>query len=242
MKKRLTSLFVVLCVALSLVIPASAAGVEKPTVEFETITEEEMIVNDAEFLADATVTTKDLGNDVYQIELRNQEEPCIDSEVGDITSTSAAIVAFGEEELEEIEKSIQDAVIMASSTGKTKSNNWGHMGNSIYLETTIHYEYKTASPETLYKMTSVTTKVQVRDGTTFSNRSVKFVSNMALQNVPSKTVTIPSGAASTYNVVAPTSWTYVSSTGLLYGVHFYCTAQRPSGESQSIDFYNDLFG
>lgn len=242
MKKRLTALFLVLGVALSLVIPASAADVENLAMEFETITEEEMIVNDAEFLAHATVTTKDLGNDIYQIDLRNQEEPCIDSEAGDFTSTSAVIVAFGEEELEKIEKSIQEATVMASSASHPKSSGWAYMGNSLYLETVINYSYTTSSGQTLYKMTSVTTKVQVKNGTTFSNRSVKFVSNMALQNVPSQTVNIPSGAASTYTVNAPSSWTYVSSTGLLYGVHFYCTALRPSGESQVIDFYHDLFG
>lgn len=90
--------------------------------------------------------------------------------------------------------------------------------------------------------TSVKTKVQVRDGTTFSNRSVKFVSHMALQTGKEFTKAISSSAASTCTVSAPSNWVYVTNEGLLYGVHFYCTANRPGGHSQKIDFYHDLFG
>ena len=241
MKKRLMSLLLMLCVAFSLVVPVSAADTETQAVEFETIAEEEAIINDVEFLANATVTKKDLGNDTYGIELREREKPKVDSEVGEASRTSAVIVAFGEEELEKVEKSVQKATIMASTSSKTKASGWIYMGNSLYVETTINYTYNSSSGQTLYKMTSVTTKVQVRNGTTYSNRSVKFTSQMALQTGLTQTVNIPASAASTYNVPAPSSWGYVSSQGLLYVVYFYCTALRPSGESERITFYKDLF-
>lgn len=54
-------------------------------------------------------------------------------------------------------------------------------------------------------------------------------------------VSVPSGS-STYTAQAPSSWPYVSSNGLLYGVYFHFTAVRPGGSSQAYTFYNDLFG
>lgn len=102
MKKRLASLVIGLSVALSLAIPVGAAEMKTPVTEFESVTKEETIIHDVEFLSDATITTEDLGNDTYAIQLRNQEEPYINSESGESSSTTATIVAFGEEEFQEI--------------------------------------------------------------------------------------------------------------------------------------------
>ena len=247
MKKKVTSMLLGVALMFTLLVPAMAAeleeGIESETVvateEFRAIPEEEMVINDAEFLADATISTTSLGNDVYEIEVRGEESDAT-AESGEASSVSASIIVFGEEELGKIEDSIQRA---ATSTGSSdpKSSGWKYMGNSLYLETTINYSYKTVSNEKMYKMTSVKTKVQVKDGTTFSNRSVKFVSRMALQNVNDVTKTISSSAASTYTVSAPSNWGYVTKEGLLYGVHFCCTANRPGGNSQNIDFYHNLF-
>lgn len=74
MKKRLASLVIGLSVALSLAIPVGAAEMKTPVTEFESVTKEETIIHDVEFLSDATITTEDLGNDTYAIQLRNQEE------------------------------------------------------------------------------------------------------------------------------------------------------------------------
>ena len=71
MKKRLASLVIGLSVALSLAIPVGAAEMKTPVTEFESVTKEETIIHDVEFLSDATITTEDLGNDTYAIQLRN---------------------------------------------------------------------------------------------------------------------------------------------------------------------------
>ena len=238
MKKRLASLVIGLSVALSLAIPVGAAEMKTPVTEFESVTKEETIIHDVEFLSDATITTEDLGNDTYAIQLRNQEEPYINSESGESSSTTATIVAFGEEEFQEIEQSVQAAV---SSASKKKESGWIYMGNSAYAEITINYNYKSSSRGTLYKMTRATVKALVRDGTSLKNRSVEFVSMMADYNGGRHKVSVPSGS-STYTAQAPSSWPYVSSNGLLYGVYFHFTAVRPGGSSQAYTFYNDLFG
>ena len=223
MKKRLASLVIGLSVALSLAIPVGAAEMKTPVTEFESVTKEETIIHDVEFLSDATITT---------------EEPYINSESGESSSTTATIVAFGEEEFQEIEQSVQAAV---SSASKKKESGWIYMGNSAYAEITINYNYKSSSRGTLYKMTSATVKALVRDGTSLKNRSVEFVSMMADYNGGRHKVSVPSGS-STYTAQAPSSWPYVSSNGLLYGVYFHFTAVRPGGSSQAYTFYNDLFG
>ena len=128
MKKRLASLVIGLSVALSLAIPVGAAEMKTPVTEFESVTKEETIIHDVEFLSDATITTEDLGNDTYAIQLRNQEEPYINSESGESSSTTATIVAFGEEEFQEIEQSVQAAV---SSASKKKESGWIYMGNPV---------------------------------------------------------------------------------------------------------------
>lgn len=247
MKKKVTSMLLGVALMFTLLVPAMAAGPEEgiesetvvATEEFQAIPEEEMVINDAEFLADATISTTSLGNDVYEIEVRGEESGAT-AESGEASSVSASIIAFGEEELGKIEDSIQRA---ATGTGSSdpKASGWVYMGNSLYLETTINYSYKTVSGEKMYKMTSVKTKVQIQNGTTFSNRSVKFVSHMALQTGKEFTKAISSSAPSTCTVSAPSDWGYVTKEGLLYGVHFYCTANRPGGNSQKIDFYHDLF-
>ena len=106
---------------------------------------------------------------------------------------------------------------------------------------TMTYNYKSSSRGTLYKMTSATVKALVRNGTSLKNRSVEFVSMMADYNGGRHKVSVPSGS-STYTAQAPSSWPYVSSNGLLYGVYFHFTAVRPGGSSQAYTFYNDLFG
>ena len=138
----------------------------------------------------------------------------------------------------QIEQSVQAAV---SSASKKKESGWIYMGNSAYAEITINYNYKSSSRGTLYKMTSATVKALVRDGTSLKNRSVEFVSMMADYNGGRHKVSVPSGS-STYTAQAPSSWPYVSSNGLLYGVYFHFTAVRPGGSSQAYTFYNDLFG
>ena len=88
----------------TLVVPAMAAepeeGIESETVvateEFQAIPEEEMVINDAEFLADATISTTSLGNDVYEIEVRGEESGAT-AESGEASSVSASIIVFGEE-------------------------------------------------------------------------------------------------------------------------------------------------
>ena len=60
MKKRLASLVIGLSVALSLAIPVGAAEMKTPVTEFESVTKEETIIHDVEFLSDATITTEDL--------------------------------------------------------------------------------------------------------------------------------------------------------------------------------------
>ena len=173
---------------------------------------------------------------VTEFESVTKEET--NSESGESSSTTATIVAFGEEEFQEIEQSVQAAV---SSASKKKESGWIYMGNSAYAEITINYNYKSSSRGTLYKMTSATVKALVRDGTSLKNRSVEFVSMMADYNGGRHKVSVPSGS-STYTAQAPSSWPYVSSNGLLYGVYFHFTAVRPGGSSQAYTFYNDLFG
>ena len=56
MKKRLASLVIGLSVALSLAIPVGAAEMKTPVTEFESVTKEETIIHDVEFLSDATMT------------------------------------------------------------------------------------------------------------------------------------------------------------------------------------------
>lgn len=57
-----------------------------------------------------------------------------------------------------------------------------------------------------------------------------------------RTFSVPAHGNKSYTAQAPSSWPYVSSNGLLYGVYFHFTAVRPGGSSQAYTFYNDLFG
>ena len=81
MKKRLTSMVMALFVACSLIVPVGA--VDSPEcMEITPIAQDEMVINDADFLANATVSTKALGNDVYAVELYNPNDLSIDSKTG----------------------------------------------------------------------------------------------------------------------------------------------------------------
>lgn len=114
-----------LSVALSLAIPVGAAEMKTPVTEFESVTKEETIIHDVEFLSDATITTEDLGNDTYAIQLRNQEEPYINSESGESSSTTATIVAFGEEEFQEIDKVFRQRFPAQAKRRRVAGSIWG---------------------------------------------------------------------------------------------------------------------
>ena len=239
MKKRLTSMVMALFVACSLIVPVGA--VDSPEcMEITPIAQDEMVINDADFLANATVSTKALGNDVYAVELYNPNDLSIDSKTGKHVRTVATLVAFDKDELTAIEQNVQAAT--RSIATKPKDNGWADFGSSLYLQSIISYDIKYTSSDTLYKMSSVQVKYQVRNGTSCKSRSVKFVCNMALHNTGDVPVSIASSAKNPCTVNAPSAWPYLSQEGLRYGVFFYCTVQRPSGETKQCSLYNDVFG
>lgn len=108
MKKLLSiSLATVLCFGLS--IPASAAAEDSlPAVnETEIVSTKEMFVNHPEFLSDAIITKTELDNNTYSFDFATQEEvPLSDSETK-ITQQVAKVIAFSEDEAEDVEASIQ---------------------------------------------------------------------------------------------------------------------------------------
>lgn len=244
MKTRLSSLILVLCITCSLALPVGAANSSAPELEYANteitpVETEEMLINDAEFLSNAVISEKSLGNDVYAIELRSPKGSSVDPETGKHVSSVAALIAFSKEELTTIEQNVRAAAETVHQ--KPKDNNWEDFGHSLYLESIIFYTLKYVSGEAHYKMDSVRVKYQVRDGTSCIGRSVKFVCNMAEFSDDDVVETIPNSAGNPYTVNAPYTWQYVSAAGLRCGAFFYCTVQRPGGENDECSLYNDLF-
>ena len=247
MKNRLTSIIIVLCVACSLALPVGATNsssskeleYQASNTEITPIAEDEMVIKDASFLSNATISKKSLGNDVYSIELRNPEYSSIDPGTGKRISTAATLIAFSKEELTAIEQKVEAAT--SNLIQKPKDNNWGDFGGSLYLESTLFYDITYVSGQARYKIELVRVKYLVRNGTSCTNRSVTFVCNMALHNASNVTTQISPNAGNPCSVDAPYYWPYVSHEGLRYGAFFYCTVQRPSGETKQCSLYHDLF-
>lgn len=235
MKKRLTSLLLMLCVAFSLMIPVSAAEEKSRNVGAELVPIEETLMNNQKFLVDMTVTKKEIEKDVFEFTMIDEKE-FVDNGVSKGESRVATIIAFSEEEAVRIEKNIAQAREAGTRVGGTVPGSGWFLGSSLYMECVLSYDMVTISGARYYKMTSIRTKVSTNSGTILKSRSVKFAVMAVTQQdnayLNESVTNIPSSASLTYSISAPSSWPYVRE-GAMLGANFSCTAARPSGSAQT---------
>ena len=243
MKKLLSiPLATVLCFGLS--IPASAAAEDSlPAVnETEIVSTKEMFVNHPEFLSDAIITKTELDNNTYSFDFATQEEvPLSDSETK-ITQQVAKVIAFSEDEAEDVEASIQ-----ANLANKTNPVERTCFGGSLYMQSYLEYVTMKKGSETYYKMTRMVTKATVRDGTVLKSRVVNFFMNGKIPSgqIQNKnaSASVVRGTNGVYYAAAPSAWSECkpSGSGSKLGGTYNCTVRRASGSDNVFSLNNYVF-
>lgn len=114
-----------LSVALSLAIPVGAAEMKTPVTEFESVEKEETIIHDVEFLSDATITTEDLGNDTYAIQLRNQEEPSLTLNLGKVAAQQPRLLPLERKSSRKLNKVFRQRFPAQAKRRRVAGSIWG---------------------------------------------------------------------------------------------------------------------
>lgn len=244
--KKMISLALAICLALALAAPVGAVAEDSNAQEtMEAISPDEMLLNDVDFMANATVTKVESAEETYEFELTAEEETPVAGSNGEVivTQQAAKIVAFGEEEAEKVEA-------LLASKGETlttpvKENTY--FGGTLYMQSFIKYVTITKSGVTYYKMTALDTKTTVKDGTTLKKREVQFV--LTATNTLGKhtnnyaTVAVTKGTDGVYRALAPSAWGECRPTqaGDKLGGDYRCTVARPSGTDTVYTLQNYVF-
>lgn len=234
MKKRVGALTLALVMSVVLAIPAGASTADPMEVTIGTVSGEEAIINDADFVVNASVEKRELGNDFYEFNLVNQEEVPVSARTSDIVCQSAKIIATSEEEAALVEANIQQAkrIQTRDTVGDTLSGTY--FGGSIYMESTLRIHYDATLNG--YKLLKLETNVSTSNGAAYRDRKVKLVAG-------SRTTTINITASSSYyNAEAPSTWGHIQKTSTAdIGGEFSLTAVRASGDSQKCTLRNYYF-
>lgn len=244
--KKMISLGLATCMAFALAAPAGAVGQDFNTLEgMDTIPAEEMLLNDEDFMANATVSKVESGDETYEFELTAEEATPVVGSDGEVvvTQQAAKIVAFGEEEAEAVE------AVLASRgetlTTPTKENTY--FGGTLYMQSFIKYVTFKNSGVTYYKMTALDTKATVKDGTILKKREVQFVltgtSTTGKHSNKYATIEVTKGTDGVYRALAPSTWGECTPTqaGDKLGGDYRCVVARPSGTDTVYTLQNYVF-
>lgn len=244
--KKMISLGLAACMAFALAAPAGAVAEETNAQEkMDTIPAEEMLLNDEDFMSNATVTKVETADETYEFELMAEEVTPIAGSDGEVivTQQAAKIVAFGEEEAEAVEA----LLVSKGETLYTPTKENTYFGGTLYMQSFIKYATLTRSGVTYYKMTALDTKATVRDGTTLKKREVQFVMTATIpggthQN-KYQTVAVTKGTDGVYRALAPSAWVECAPTqaGDKLGGDYRCTVARPSGTDTVYTLQNYVF-
>lgn len=205
------------------VVPVSAVGTEVP-------------MNSAiqSIAQDATVSVSRLNQDRFKISLLSVEPvvTSMNSVLGnqEYRSSNLTIIAESSDEKDAILSNINQV----QRGGGTIYDEKDFFGNSCYIYVSVTYTTRSSSIGQEARMTSVTTKYSVRDGTTVSNATLSLACIGSSEDSGGvyydHDIQVTS---SSYTTTYPASWPYIYDGSPLLGAFFDVTARRPSGETQT---------
>lgn len=222
MFKRIFTLF--LAISLLSVFPISA---------FATENEDRVVPAELSLIEDATVAVSPLSNDRFEISLSSVESIAVftnkDANDSAYRQSSLTFIAESTNEKEEILSRINQV----QRGGGTNYDDKDFFGNSCYIYVSVTFTTRSSSLGPEARMTSVSTKYQVRDGTSIKNATLRLSCMGTSSDAGSvyKQHEIPVRTAS-YTTTYPASWPYIYDGSALLGAAFEVTAKRPSGESR----------
>lgn len=244
--KRIMALVLVVILATSMFTGFAFADTSCPVSVSEiNLEKDEVLLEDIDFIKDATISVSSKTNDESEILLSKK------TKLGDnLYSLDSALLVVDSDEATKVIADINGikAEVNQSSANtrtlvtKPIVSDW-FLGSTLYMEMQITYDYYTSGLRTFYKMTSVSAKATVQNGTTISKKALVLQGYGTDTDLTSATYNRTVDFTSyngKYTTTVPNSWDYIT-PGMLLGANFQCNAARPSGSSTTYAINDHVF-